>query len=199
MMPVIKRVRFEDNFTMYHNELFDILKGSGEAIGLHIYLMSKPDDWIIRAHDVEKAMGWGVDKRQKVMKILEDAGLLVLEITQKGKTWTVYDMPESHERKNPSWEKPIMGKTVPIVSTETTSNTKRDIRAKRFEPPSVSEVLAYCQERGNDVDANKFVDYYTARGWKLGKNSMRDWKAAVRTWEKSTVQANNQPVRGDFF
>ena len=199
MMPVIKRVRFEDNFTMYHNELFDILKGSGEAIGLHIYLMSKPDDWIVRAYDVEKAMGWGVDKRQKVMKILENAGLLVLDATPKGKTWTVYDMPESHVGKNPTWVKPYLGKHPPIVTTETTVTTERDIRAKRFEPPSVSEVLAYCQERGNDVDANKFVDYYTARGWKLGKNSMRDWKAAVRTWEKSTVQANNQPVRGDFF
>ena len=198
-MPVIKRVRFEDNFTRYHNELFDILKGSGEAIGLHLYFMSKPENWIIRANDVEKAMGWGREKRRAVMNILIAHKLMTLDpIPGGGSTWTVYDMPydrpENRASENPSVQKPV-----PIVTTETTVTTKRDIRAKRFEPPSVSEVLAYCQERGNDVDANKFVDYYTARGWKLGKNSMRDWKAAVRTWEKSTVQANNQPVRGDFF
>ena len=49
--------------------------------------------------------------------------------------------------------------------------------------PSVEEVERYCRERGNRVDARKFVDYYTANGWKVGKNQMKDWKAAVRTWE----------------
>lgn len=56
--------------------------------------------------------------------------------------------------------------------------------AKRFTPPTVAEVRAYCQERKNNVDAERFVDYYTANGWKVGKNPMKDWKAAVRTWEK---------------
>lgn len=54
---------------------------------------------------------------------------------------------------------------------------------KRFSPPSVAEVQAYCQERQNNVDAQRFVDYYTSNGWKVGKNPMKDWKAAVRTWE----------------
>ena len=56
--------------------------------------------------------------------------------------------------------------------------------AKRFTPPTVAEVRAYCQERQNNVDAERFVDYYTANGWKVGKNPMKDWKAAVRTWER---------------
>lgn len=56
---------------------------------------------------------------------------------------------------------------------------------KRFEPPTVDEVALYCHERHNHVDANKFVDYYSSNGWKVGKNSMKDWKAAVRTWERS--------------
>jgi hypothetical protein len=49
----------------------------------------------------------------------------------------------------------------------------------------VEEVRAYCQERGNSVDAQRFVDYYGANGWKVGKNPMKDWKAAVRTWENN--------------
>jgi len=56
---------------------------------------------------------------------------------------------------------------------------------KRFKPPSVDEVRAYCRERKNMVDAEKFIDYYTSNGWKVGKNSMKDWKAAVRTWERN--------------
>lgn len=53
----------------------------------------------------------------------------------------------------------------------------------RFIKPTLEEVEAYCRERGNEVDAQRFIDYYTANGWKVGKNPMRDWKAAVRTWE----------------
>lgn len=56
-------------------------------------------------------------------------------------------------------------------------------RAPRFSPPSLDEVKAYCRERRNTVDAEKWYDYYTANGWKVGKNPMKDWKAAVRTWE----------------
>lgn len=55
----------------------------------------------------------------------------------------------------------------------------------RFTPPTIEEVRAYCQERGSGIDADSFVDYYQARGWKLGKGQiMKDWRAAVRTWER---------------
>lgn len=57
-------------------------------------------------------------------------------------------------------------------------------RSKRFIPPTVDEVSAYCQERGNSVDPQRFVDYYSSNGWMVGKNKMKDWKAAVRTWEQ---------------
>ena len=54
----------------------------------------------------------------------------------------------------------------------------------RITPPTVEEVEAYCFERNNKVDAERFVDFYSSNGWKVGKNPMKDWKAAVRTWEK---------------
>ena len=53
---------------------------------------------------------------------------------------------------------------------------------QRFSPPSVDEVKAYCTEKGYAVDPDRFVDYYTSNGWKVGKNPMKDWKAAIRTW-----------------
>lgn len=55
---------------------------------------------------------------------------------------------------------------------------------KRFVPPTVDEVRDYCYDRGNSVDPQRFVDYYTSNGWMVGKNKMKDWKAAVRTWEQ---------------
>lgn len=56
---------------------------------------------------------------------------------------------------------------------------------KRFIPPTLEEVKAYCKERKNNVDAERFIDYYTSNGWQVGKNKMKDWKAAVRTWERN--------------
>lgn len=65
-------------------------------------------------------------------------------------------------------------------------------RSKRFIPPAVDEVSAYCQERGNSVDPQRFVDYYSSNGWMVGKNKMKDWKAAVRTWEQKDKQYGRQ-------
>jgi hypothetical protein len=53
----------------------------------------------------------------------------------------------------------------------------------RFKKPTIEEVRAYCQERGDCVAAEKWYSHYEANGWKVGKNPMKDWKAAVRTWE----------------
>ena len=63
-------------------------------------------------------------------------------------------------------------------------------RKKSFTPPSIEEVRTYCLDRQNNVDPERFIDYYTANGWHVGKNKMKDWKAAVRTWEKKEVNRN---------
>lgn len=64
--------------------------------------------------------------------------------------------------------------------------------SRRFTPPSVDEVAAYCRERGNAVDAQRFVDFYTASGWMRGKTPIRDWKACVRTWERNANNDRNE-------
>ena len=67
---------------------------------------------------------------------------------------------------------------------------------KRFVKPTIEEVEAYCQERGKGVDAQRWYDYYSSNGWKVGKNPMKDWKAAVRTWERS--DSNGKPKSSNF-
>ena len=63
---------------------------------------------------------------------------------------------------------------------------------KRFTPPTLEEVTAYCFERGNNVDPQRFIDYYTSNGWMVGRNKMKDWQAAVRNWEKKD---NDRPAQ----
>lgn len=67
----------------------------------------------------------------------------------------------------------------------------KDGKSKRFVKPKLDEVIEYCKERNNSVDANTFIDHYESNGWKVGKNPMKDWKACIRTWEKR----NQQPVK----
>lgn len=76
-------------------------------------------------------------------------------------------------------------------------NEKEKIQKKKtFTPPTAEQVQAYCLERKNKVDAQRFVDYYTTNGWQVGKNKMKDWKAAVRTWERNTY-ANSPDGKKD--
>lgn len=62
------------------------------------------------------------------------------------------------------------------------------ISAKRFTPPKPQQVADYAKERGLEIDAEKFCDFYESKGWLVGKTKMKDWKAAVRNWCKSSDQ-----------
>lgn len=73
---------------------------------------------------------------------------------------------------------------IDIDTEEEKKEIKKSKTHSRFTQPTLDEVKAYCIERGNKVDAQRFIDYYTANGWKVGRNSMKDWKATVRTWER---------------
>lgn len=84
------------------------------------------------------------------------------------------------EEKNEERNKVIVDET----STDLHQNAKqKNTSAKKFYPPSIEDVKAYCQKRENNVDHQKWFNFYEAKGWMIGKNKMRDWKAAVRTWE----------------
>ncbi|WP_270396352.1 DUF6291 domain-containing protein [Mediterraneibacter massiliensis] len=67
-------------------------------------------------------------------------------------------------------------------------NIKENIKRKIFQAPTVEDVRKYCVERGNKVDPQSFIDFYESKGWMIGKNHMKDWKAAVRTWERSETK-----------
>lgn len=77
-----------------------------------------------------------------------------------------------------------------MVATDKNSIDKNSIDKdsmsprSRFTKPTIDDVRAYCEERNNGVDAQRWFDYYESNGWKVGKNPMKDWKAAVRTWER---------------
>lgn len=92
---------------------------------------------------------------------------------------------------------PPQVETLPAIPPQ--EERKEKVARKRkesFVAPTVEQVRAYCRERGNTVDADKFCDYYTSVGWKVGRNPMKDWQSAVRTWERTNKNYNNENTRG---
>lgn len=74
---------------------------------------------------------------------------------------------------------------ISINNTKEINNNKLLFPKKKFKKPTLDEVQQYCLERNNNISAEKFIDYYESNGWKVGRNSMKDWKAAIRNWEKN--------------
>ena len=70
------------------------------------------------------------------------------------------------------------------IDKDSKGESVRGEKAKRFYPPTLDEVKHYCEERKNNIDPMAFIDFYSSKGWMIGKNRMKDWKAAVRTWER---------------
>jgi hypothetical protein len=98
--------------------------------------------------------------------------------------------PALVDRVNPPDNGEAKAKQTPSISSSSSSSISVSPLnppkgGKAFRPPTLDEVKAYCLERGNRVDPETFRDFYEAKGWKVGAQPMKDWKAAVRTWEKS--------------
>ena len=147
-------------------------------------------------------------KELGLIEILENGAIYMLDIQNfigKGSTEAdrqrLYDRRISDERKQKKLTQSrnleeILEKSTPEIEIELekkikiekeiNSNASTTIKRKRFEKPTLSEIKQYCIERNNNVDAQHFYDYYESNGWKVGKNSMKNWQAAVRTWEKNS-------------
>lgn len=76
----------------------------------------------------------------------------------------------------------------PTNDQRVTSNKKDKKERTIFIPPNFIEILEYCAQNSIQVDANKFINFYESKGWMVGKNKMKDWKAAIRNWSKPTQQ-----------
>ena len=115
--------------------------------------------------DVENLPVWGANSAPGGCNFCTGGGAISAPMEKKDKKTNLNNIKEKEEEKE---------------------------KGARFRKPTVAEVSAYCRERHNAVDPQTFVDFYDAKGWKIGTSTMKDWRAAVRTWEKRD-QRNPQP------
>lgn len=131
--------------------------------------------------DIQNFIGKGsteADRRRSYdRKIAQEKELLKVE--------SVRNLREISEKSTPEIEIELE-KDIEIEKEIYSSAKSTTTKRKRFEKPTLSEIKEYCIERNNNVDAQHFFDHYESNGWKVGKNSMKNWQAAVRTWEKNS-------------
>ena len=158
----------EDMLATITNTNVDIVR-SAVKIFTQLGMMEILDDGTLYMIEVEKMIGSAVDN---------DNANRQRRFREKQKTFALQDRYEGVTKNNES-------KSIELEK-EIDTEIELDNRAKpkRFTPPTLQDVKAYCIERKNDVDPERFIDFYESKGWMVGKNKMKDWKAAVRNWER---------------
>jgi hypothetical protein len=135
------------------------------------------DGWFFNTEaNIEKDTTLTAFQQRKCLKNLKEKGLI--ETQRRG-------IPAKQYFKiNEQLVIKFLNNLSEINLTTINKNKKIITINKYFKKPNVDEVKDYCKERNNNIDAEAFIDFYESKDWKIGKNKMKDWKAAVRTWER---------------
>ena len=187
-MAVFRVHKNKDYTTMSNYHLRDT-NLSLKAKGLLSLMLSLPEDWDYSVRGLEKICVETKDTINGILKELETNNYLERKrVYCNGKIsnweYNIYEnnlYPKNQDIENQDIENYDINK---ILNNKILNNKKENILKERFKKPTLEEVQSYCLERNNNINAELFIDYYESNGWKVGKNSMKDWKAAVRTWEK---------------
>ena len=99
--------------------------------------------------------------------------------------WSVYQDSEQQSEQQMNSKRTADEQQMNTYKNDKNDKHNKNDKKKGFIPPTLNEVQVYCNERKNTINPEKFIDYYLSNGWMIGKNKMKDWKAAIRTWEKN--------------
>lgn len=197
------------------------------AKGLYAYLAAfcgNSDKCYPSVDTILQEMGMSKDTFYKHIKLLVEAGVIEKQqrrekdekfgsVVYRVNHSVCFKKQDKPCPKKPNTEKADTGKKPtreksdkPCPKNPEHNNNNRKItdkkeiykeKSQRFEPPSLEEVQAYCHERSNGIDAQHFTDFYASKGWMVGKNRMKDWKAAVRTWERNKKSKGEEAVESN--
>ncbi|HCL03103.1 MAG TPA: hypothetical protein DHW61_11970 [Lachnoclostridium phytofermentans] len=165
-----------DNEFLLGNELMNVQRGS--FITSEVKLS---DRW-----------GWSRTKVRAFLELLVNQKMIDKKSDNKKTTLTIVKYSDYQNIETAKEQQKNSEKTSKKHQKNTNNNDNNDnnvnndnkSNSSRFTPPTLEEVRTYCLERKNTVDASRWVDFYSSKGWMVGKNKMTDWKSAVRTWER---------------
>lgn len=200
-MAIFRKVKRTD-FTIIDNNVFKNKQLTLKGKGLLCTMLSLPDDWNFSEDGLANLSNDGKATIRSTLKELMDFGYLVRTRNRDEKgilrdyVYTIYEEPTCDY---PTLDKPTLENrnTYKELNNKELNNKKENIYIKeKFKKPTLEEVEKYCLERKNGINAQKFIDFYESKGWMIGKNKMKDWKACVRTWENKDKPRADVP---DWF
>ena len=204
----------ENGFTAIANEIMEALYKAnlpGQAFRLVLLVLRKTYGYqkkedAISLSQMERETGIHHVRCSQLIKDLVLAQILTVSVNINGigkkyifnKDFDKWDtLSANFNRKRKVKSTLSVKRNRPLAYNASTKETltKESIQ-KKGTPPSLEEVKSYCLERKNAVDPDKWHDYYSSNGWMVGKNKMKDWRAAVRTWERSNYGGNKDGRKG---
>jgi len=153
--------------------------------------------------------GWSNTKVRSFLNLLEKDSMIIKKTDTKKSILTLTNYSVWQDSKSEKEVEKKCNKSALEVEKHTINNSnnlnnsnnenKDTCTTSKFKQPTIEEVKQYCLERQNNVDAEKWHNHYSAKGWMIGKNKMKDWKAAVRTWERNNKQGEQtKPIPRAF-
>ena len=198
------RVNKNDNYTTMSNYHLKDKSISLKAKGLLSEMLSLPDDWNYSIQGLVAINKEEETSIKNTLNELKESGYLVItkllpNETSSGRIEYIYDVYEKPKQEGEKQGVENLGVEFLGVENQGQLNTNilntNNIKEidnnkllstkKNFKKPTIDEIKTYCEERKNSVDAERFYNYYESNGWVVGKSKMKDWKSAVRLWERN--------------
>ena len=189
--------------TIVLSDAFLDLPMSARCLYFTLGMLADDDGFVNQPRSIMRQCGASDDDMKvliaKKFVIIFDSGVIVIKhwrinnyLRNDRYKETVYtdEMANLSVNENGSYSVGIPNNGIPRIDKNSIDknsidkNSKGKYKRKNFTPPTLEEVKEYCAERKNNVDPERFIDFYSSKNWMVGKNKMADWKACVRTWEK---------------
>lgn len=191
-ITILFTVNYEKKKVLINGHLYDCNRGQS-VLSL--------ESWVDKFGVSKKAGSWTFQKVRTFFDLLENDLMITRENLTKTTRLTICNYDKYQDQQQTDNNQTTTKEQTDNTQTTTTKEVKK-IRSKevknksekkKFSPPSLLEVETYCLERKNSVDPETWHAFYKSKGWMVGRNPMKDWQAAVRTWEKesSTGQKRN--------
>ncbi|MDD3186730.1 MAG: hypothetical protein PHT76_15730 [Anaerostipes sp.] len=189
-MDLVLMANHKDKMVSLGSQLVEVSRGSFITSELKL-----SDRW-----------GWSKTKTRSFLKMLQTDHMIVKKSDRKKTTitivnYSVYQDIETTEEPQKNHKKTIeepqknTNKNVKNEKNNKKSTLKSTKKSTTFVPPTLENVMGYCQEKGYEIDCERFIDFYSSKGWMVGKNKMKDWKAAVRNWVRREKDDSKPQVK----
>lgn len=177
-IDLILSANHEDKSIMFGNQIILVERGS----------------FITSITKLAEKWHWSRTKTRAFLEVLKQDSMIdtekdIRKTTVKVLNYRLYQSRDNTKKtEEKTEEKTVKRQSKDSQKTQTRTEEQKNEKNIYFIRPTLDEIQAYCKERNNKVDPQRFIDFYQSNGWMVGKNKMKDWKATIRGWEQRDTE-----------